>query len=194
MLQLSKFGVGFFCFFSGEKFWPALWLVQWWQPGCRHLEILDTEPVPIPDQLCTGNPDHTKSQLHIPTSRAAFLAGFRHREARLCLEASSSPFQTGSVRQIKGYFSVQTLPRADSLCRFVVGFPVDQLIPFSYSLRVLAIPWEKALYNSQVTFLIEIFRVWACSIQIGALNECCFVCSLLCVIYYTEHITGGLYT
>lgn len=26
---------GFFCFFSGEKFWPALWHVQWWQPGCQ---------------------------------------------------------------------------------------------------------------------------------------------------------------
>lgn len=70
------FGV-FFCFFSGEKFWPALWHVQWLQPGCQ----------------TSGNPGHRasshplintalrtqttqESQLHIPTARAASRAVF----------------------------------------------------------------------------------------------------------------------
>lgn len=153
---------------------------------------------PSTDQHRTVDSDHTGVTAPHPHSPSCIPSCFpcsvpyhegksrrcsRHGEVRLCLKASSSPFQTGSVRQIKGYFSVQTLPRADSLCRFVVGFAVYQLIPFSYSLRILAVAWEKALCNSQVIFLIEIFRVWACSIQIGALNERWFVCSLLCVFY-----------
>lgn len=133
MLQLSEFGVGFLGVFL-FLFWreilasslaravvtarlPDIW--KSWTQGLFPSMISTALGIWTSQSPSSTSP---QPQLHpelLPSTVQHHLSMFRHGGARLCLKASSSPFQTGSVRQIKGYFSVQTLPRADSLCRFV---------------------------------------------------------------------------